>query len=85
MVNKLSDDEILNLYVGMFGDYPPLIMTISPKNKIYIDLMRKALIGEKEVTQEDVYKAVDKIPYDLVVDDDDLSARAYAEKYSIKD
>ena len=82
MVNKIKDSDLETIYAGMFGDVPKQTITIAPNNEIYIKLMRNALINEKEITQEDIDNALKNVDYDYVVDDEELSARAYAEKYS---
>lgn len=82
MVDKIKDDELEIVYAGMFGDVPKQIITIAPNNEIYNKLIRQALIDEKEITSKNIDNALKNIEYDYVVDDEDLSARAYAEKYS---
>lgn len=79
----MNNNEILKEYVLKFG-YPPKIITIDFEDEIYIKLMKEALKRNSEILLEEIEQVVSKIDYDLVRDDEELSANAYAEKYSIE-
>lgn len=79
----MEDKDIIKRYVAKF-DFPPQVITTDLDNPIYIKLMKKALEENREITREEVEKEFSKVDYDLVYEDEELSASAYATKYSVE-
>ena len=62
-------EKIINDYIEQFRELPPRVVTISYHNDFYLDLMKKAIETGEEVTREVLDKALEKVPYDLVIED----------------
>lgn len=77
-------NEILREYVIRYG-FPPKIITVEYEDDIYINLMKKALERYSPITREEIEQVMSKIDFDLVTEDEELSASAYADKYSKED
>lgn len=62
-------EKIINDYIEQFRELPPRVVTISYYSDFYLDLMEKAIETGKEITPKVLDRALEKVPYDLVIED----------------
>lgn len=66
----MKEEEIVKEYIKMFGKLPPEDAVISYYDELYQELFKKAIKENKEITPEDLEKAIGNKPYDYENDDE---------------
>lgn len=53
-------NELKSKYFAMFGELPPLMMTMGYENKVYKILMEQAIATNEPITQETLNNYIEK-------------------------
>lgn len=64
------DNKVLKEYFRVFGDFPPMLMTVPYDDEKYIILMKKAIREEKEITSEQLEETFKDV--DLVTENEEM-------------
>ncbi len=59
----------LELYIETFGSYPPISIGVDIDSDEYKKLMFNAVLDNKEITMQDIEKALENVEYDVVLSD----------------
>lgn len=57
--------KTIELYLFLFGEYPPITHTMSLDNEIYEELMKNAISSGKKIEPQDLDKALKDYVFDV--------------------